>query len=91
MKITPPLHSGRSGSVCRITTETTNIYLFSICQRIQTNDPSPRLNRMIPDPEGEIPAAYEIRLLIDKISLLFASIGISKVEAVTVGSDPNLT
>jgi hypothetical protein len=54
------------------------------------NDPSPRLNRMLPDPVGESAAAYEIRLLTDRISRLLASIGISAVEAVTVESEPNL-
>jgi hypothetical protein len=53
------------------------------------NDPSPRLNKTLPDPEGEIAAAYEIRLLTDRISLLPARIGMSAVEAVTVESDPN--
>jgi hypothetical protein len=53
------------------------------------NDPSPRLNRRFPDPDGETAAAYEMRLLIDRISRVPARIGMSNVEAVTVGSDPN--
>jgi hypothetical protein len=53
------------------------------------NDPSPRLNRRLPDPDGETAAAYEMRLLIDRISRVPARIGISDAEAVNVGSDPN--
>jgi hypothetical protein len=45
---------------------------------------------MLPDPEGEIAAAYEIRLLIDRMSLLPAKIGMSAVDAMMVGSEPNL-
>jgi hypothetical protein len=45
---------------------------------------------MMPDPDGETTAAYEIRLLIDRINRLLAKIGMSVVDAVTVGSEPNL-
>jgi|ERR1700722_8738291 hypothetical protein len=54
------------------------------------NDPSPRLNRMLPDPVGETAAAQEIRLLIERIIRPLANIGMSAVDAVTVGSEPNL-
>jgi hypothetical protein len=45
---------------------------------------------MVPDPEGEIAAAYEIKLLTDRMSLLPAKTGISAVDATTVASEPNL-
>jgi hypothetical protein len=45
---------------------------------------------MLPDPEGEIAAAYEIKLLIARINLLPGNIGISTIEAVTLESEPNL-
>jgi hypothetical protein len=45
---------------------------------------------MVPDPEGEIAATYEIKLLTDRINLLVAKIGMSAVEAMTVESEPNL-
>ncbi|WP_428493225.1 hypothetical protein [Rhodopila sp.] len=54
------------------------------------NDPSPRLNRMLPDPVGEIAAANEIKLLTERMSRLLPSIGISVIEAVTVASEPDL-
>jgi hypothetical protein len=54
------------------------------------NDPSPRLNSMLPDPAGKSAAAYEIRLLTDRISRLPAKMGMSLVDAATVGSEPNL-
>src|ERR1700727_522431 len=44
---------------------------------------------MLPDPVDEIAAAYEIRLLIDRIIRLPASTGMSAVEAATVESEPN--
>jgi hypothetical protein len=53
------------------------------------NDPSPRLNRTFPDPDGEIAATYEMRLLIDRIRRVPAKIGMSDMEAVRVGSEPN--
>jgi hypothetical protein len=73
-----------------ISAKATDIHLFSVCKWVQRKDPSPRLNKMLPDPEGEIAAAYEIRLLTDRISLLPAKMGMSAVEATTVRSDPNL-
>jgi hypothetical protein len=39
---------------------------------------------MLPEPEGEI------RLFTERMSLLPAKIGMSTVDAVTVGSEPNL-
>jgi len=53
--------------------------------------PSPRLKSRLPDPEGEIAAAKEIKLFTDSIILLLARIGMSARDAVTVGSEPNLT
>jgi hypothetical protein len=45
---------------------------------------------MLPDPVGETAAAQEIRLLIERIIRPLANIGMSAVDAVTVGSEPNL-
>jgi hypothetical protein len=44
---------------------------------------------MVPEPDGEIAAAYEIRLFIDKISRVPGNIGISDVDTTTVESEPN--
>lgn len=41
-------------------------------------------------PAGEIAAAYEIKLFTDRINRLLGKIGMSAVEAATVGSEPNL-
>jgi hypothetical protein len=90
LKVAPRLHAGGGGSIGWIPAKAADIYLFGVCQRVQANDPSPRLNRIVPDPEGEIAAAWEIRLLIDKIILLLGNIGMSAVDAATVGSEPNL-
>jgi len=54
-------------------------------------DPSPRLNMILPLPEGVRAAAYVMRRLTARISLVFGNIGISAVVAATVASEPNRT
>jgi hypothetical protein len=89
LEVAPRLCSGGTCPVGRIAAEAAGINLFGICERAHTNDPSPRLNRTLPDPNGEIAAAWEMRLLTERIIRLAARIGMSDVEATMDGSEPN--
>jgi hypothetical protein len=53
----PWLHSGRANPIGRISAKAPDIDFLGVCERVQTKDPSPRLNSMLPEPDGEMAAA----------------------------------
>lgn len=85
----PGLHSSGCSAVRWISAEAPDIHSFRVGERVQIADPSPRVKITLPVPDTLIAAALLIKLLIERITQLLGSTGISDTEATTVASAPN--